>query len=266
MFTYKIYSDIISLYFQKKGGIQVKNIEEICNEAVEWIKDRVNSAGAKGIVLGMSGGVDSAVVAALVKRAFPDNCFCVAMPCYSDPVDEEHAKLVADIVGIEMKTVVLNDAFDAMKKLVDAKETDPKLAIANIKSRLRMVTLYYYAGVNNYLVAGTGNRSELTIGYFTKYGDGGTDILPIVSFVKKEVRALAKYLGIPEIIITKPPTAGLWESQSDEKEMGMTYEELDNYILTGEAREEVKNKVDMMFNRSEHKRLPIPKFVPTEKQ
>jgi NAD+ synthase len=244
----------------------MKNVEKVCNEAVEWIKDRVNSAGAKGVILGMSGGIDSAVVAALVKRAFPNDCFCVTMPCYSNPIDEEHAKLVADAVGIEMKTVVLNDAFDTMKKLVDSKETDPKLAIANIKSRLRMVTLYYYAGVNNYLVAGTGNKSEITIGYFTKYGDGGTDMLPIASFVKKEVRALAEYLEIPEIVITKPPTAGLWENQSDEKEMGMSYEDLDNYILTGEGSEDVKNKVEMMFKRSEHKRVGIPKFVPTEKQ
>lgn len=244
----------------------MKNIEKVCNEAVEWIKDRVESAGAKGIVLGMSGGIDSAVVAALVKRAFPNNCFCVTMPCYSDPKDAEHAKLVADAVGIEMKTVALNDAFDTMKNLIDAKETDPKLAIANIKSRLRMVTLYYYAGVNNYLVAGTGNRSEITIGYFTKYGDGGSDMLPIASFVKKEIRELAKYLEIPEIVITKTPTAGLWEDQSDEKEMGMSYEALDNYILTGEGSEDVKNKVDTMNNRSEHKRVAIPKFIPTEKQ
>lgn len=243
----------------------MKNIEKICNEAVEWIRDIVNNGGAKGVVLGMSGGIDSAVVAALAKRAFPNNCFCVTMPCYSDPIDAEHAKLVADAVGIEMKTVVLNDAFDAMKKVVDAKETDPKLAIANIKSRLRMVTLYYYAGVNNYLVAGTGNRSELTIGYFTKYGDGGTDMLPLANFVKKEVRALAKYLEIPGIVITKTPTAGLWENQSDEKEMGMSYEDLDNYILTGEASVDVKNKVDIMYSRSEHKRAPIPRFVPTEK-
>ena len=244
----------------------MKNIEKICNEAVEWIRGIVNSAGAKGIVLGMSGGIDSAVVAALVKRALPNDCFCVTMPCYSNPIDEEHAKLVADAIGIEMKTVVLDDAFDTMKKLVDAKETDPKLAIANIKSRLRMVTLYYYAGVNNYLVAGTGNRSEITIGYFTKYGDGGSDMLPLASFVKKEVKALAKYLEIPEIVITKPPTAGLWEDQSDEKEMGMSYEDLDNYILTGEAHVDIKNKVDMLHNRSEHKRLPIPKFIPTEKK
>lgn len=266
MFTYKTCNDIINLVFCAGGGIKLKNIEKVCNEAVEWIKARVDGAGAKGIVLGMSGGIDSAVVAALVKRAFPDNCFCVTMPCYSNPIDAEHAKLVADAVGIEMKTVVLNDAFDTMKNLVDAKETDPKLAIANIKSRLRMITLYYYAGVNNYLVAGTGNRSEITIGYFTKYGDGGSDMLPIASFVKKEIRELAEYLEIPEIVITKPPTAGLWEDQSDEKEMGMSYEDLDNYILTGEGSEDVKNKVDTMNSRSEHKRVPIPKFIPTEKQ
>lgn len=244
----------------------MKNIELVCNEAVEWIRDRVKAAGAKGVILGMSGGIDSAVVAALVKRAFPDNCICVAMPCYSDPIDEKHAQLAADAVGIEMKTVVLNDAFDTMKKLVGAKDSDPKLAIANIKSRLRMITLYYYAAANNYLVAGTGNRSELTIGYFTKYGDGGSDMLPIASFVKQEVRELAEYLGVPKEIITKPPTAGLWENQSDETEMGMTYAELDNYILTGKASDAVKNKVDTMYAKSEHKRVPIPKFVPSEKQ
>lgn len=266
MFTCKSYSDIINLVFYTLGGNIMKNIEQVCNEAVEWIRDRVKNAGAKGVVLGMSGGIDSAVVAALVKRAFPDNCLCVTMPCYSDPIDEQHAKLAADSIGIEIKTVVLDKAFDTMKMLVGAKETDPKLAIANIKARLRMVTLYYHAGINNYLVAGTGNRSEMTIGYFTKYGDGGTDMLPIASFVKKEVRALAEYLNIPEIIITKPPTAGLWENQSDEKEMGMTYEELDNYILTGNAREQVKSKVDMMYNRSQHKRASIPIFIPTEKQ
>lgn len=244
----------------------MRDLEKICNEAVEWMRDRVNSAGAKGIILGMSGGIDSAVVGALAKRAFPNNVLCVTMPCYSDPIDEQHAKLVCDALGLEMKTVVLNKPFDDMKALVGAKETDPKLAIANIKARLRMVTLYYFAGLNNYLVAGTGNRCEMTIGYFTKYGDGGSDMLPLAGFVKKEVRELARYLGVPEIVITKPPTAGLWENQSDENEMGMTYDELDHYILTGEGSEEVKNKVNLMYQRSEHKRTPIPRFVPSEKQ
>lgn len=242
------------------------NVDKVIEEAVQWIRDTVNSAGAKGVVFGLSGGIDSAVVAALCKKAFPEDSLGVIMPCYSNPVDEEHAILVAEALDLRTKTVVLDQAFDTMKALVGASENDPRLAIANIKSRLRMITVYYNAGARNYLVAGTGNRCELAIGYFTKYGDGGTDFLPLASFVKKEVVELAYRLGIPEIIITKPPTAGLWENQSDEQEMGMTYAELDDYILTGNGPEHIRNKVEGMYRRSEHKRSPIPKFVPSEKK
>lgn len=242
------------------------NADKVIDEAVMWIKSIVDAAGAKGVVFGLSGGIDSAVVAALCKKAYPTDSLGVIMPCYSNPVDEQHAILIAEAIGLKTKTVVLDQAFDTMKACVGASESDPKLAIANIKSRLRMITVYYNAGVKNYLVAGTGNRSELTIGYFTKYGDGGVDFMPLTSFVKKEVVELAYKLGIPEIVITKPPTAGLWEDQSDEKEMGMTYAELDNYILTGKGSENVKNKVDGMFNRSEHKRVPAPRFIPSEKK
>lgn len=241
------------------------NADKVINEAVDWIRGIVKEAGAKGVIFGLSGGIDSAVVAALCKKAFPETSLGVIMPCYSNPVDEEHAHLVADALQLETKTVVLNDAFDAMKAVLGVQESDPRLAVANIKSRLRMITLYYNAGVKGYLVAGTGNRSELTIGYFTKYGDGGVDIMPLTSFVKKEVVELAQKLGIPKIVITKPPTAGLWENQTDEEEMGMSYTELDNYILTGDAEERVKNKIDSMYRRSEHKRKPAPRFVPTEK-
>lgn len=242
------------------------NADKVISEAVEWIRDTVEKSGAKGVVLGLSGGIDSAVVAALCKKAFPDNTLGVIMPCYSDPTDEAHARLVAEAIGLETKTVVLDQAFDIMKALVGVKDSDSKLAVANIKSRLRMITVYYYAGVRNYLVAGTGNRCELTVGYFTKYGDGGVDMMPLASFVKKEVMELAYKLGIPEVVITKAPTAGLWENQSDEKEMGMTYAELDNYILTGDGPEYVKNKVAEMYKRSAHKRMPVPKFVPSEKK
>ncbi|MHB1393105.1 MAG: NAD(+) synthase [Clostridia bacterium] len=241
------------------------NVDKVINEAVEWVKSTVEEAGAKGVVFGLSGGIDSAVVAALCKKAFPENSFGVILPCYSNPKDEEHALLVADALKLETKTVVLNDAFDAMKDALGVQESDPRLAVANIKSRLRMITLYYNSGVKNYLVAGTGNRSELTIGYFTKYGDGGVDFMPLTSFVKKEVVELAYKLGIPEIVITKAPTAGLWENQTDEQEMGMSYVELDNYILTGSGSEHVKSKVEGMYQRSMHKRGPVPKFVPTEK-
>lgn len=241
------------------------NADKVIEEAVLWIKNTVENAGAKGIVFGLSGGIDSAVVAALCKKAFPEDSLGVIMPCYSNPIDEEHAVLVAEAIGLRTKTVVLDNAFDAMKICVGASESDPKLAIANIKARLRMITVYYNAGIHNYLVAGTGNRSELTIGYFTKYGDGGVDLMPLTSFVKKEVVELARRLDIPEIVVTKPPTAGLWENQSDEQEMGMSYAELDNYILTGVGPEHIKNKVDGMYRRSEHKRVPVPKFVPSEK-
>lgn len=241
------------------------NIDNVISEAVEWLKKTVGDAGAKGIVLGLSGGIDSAVVAALCKRAFPDSTLGIIMPCYSNPQDVEHAELVQKALKLETKTVVLDDAFDNMKRLVGAKESDPKLAIANMKPRLRMITLYYFAGVHNYIVAGTGNRSEFTVGYSTKYGDGGVDIQPIASFVKSEVRELAAHLDIPEIIITKPPTAGLWENQTDEHEMGMTYEELDNYILTGNAKDHIKEKVDRMYERSEHKRRTPLIFVPSQK-
>ncbi|MGE5629692.1 MAG: NAD(+) synthase [Caulobacteraceae bacterium] len=244
----------------------MSKIDKTINEAVDWIRNTVNEAGAKGVVLGLSGGIDSAVVAALSKKAFPDSTLGILMPCHSNPVDSEHAMLVAEALKLDTKTIVLDDAFDNMKKVLGVKESDPKLAVANIKPRLRMVTLYYFAGVHNYLVAGTGNRSELTIGYFTKYGDSGVDMLPIASFVKSEVRELAANLNIPEIIITKAPTAGLWENQTDENEMGMSYKELDNYILTGNASNEIKEKVDGMNARSEHKRMVALKFVPSDKE
>ncbi len=241
------------------------DVDKVISEAVQWIKDTVQGAGAKGVVFGLSGGIDSAVVAALCKKAFPSDSLGVIMPCYSNPTDEEHAILVAEALGLETKTVVLDQAFDTMKTLVGVQESDPRLAVANIKARLRMITVYYNAGIRNYLVAGTGNRCELAIGYFTKYGDGGVDFMPLASFVKEEVVELAYRLGIPEIVITKPPTAGLWENQSDEKEMGMSYSALDEYILTGKGPENIKDKIDGMHKRSAHKRMPIPKFVPTEK-
>jgi len=247
------------------GGIFMLNVDKVISEVVEWIKSIVEDAGAKGVVFGLSGGIDSAVVAALCKKAYPDNSLGIIMPCYSNPIDKEHALMVAEAIGLETKTVVLDQTFDTMKSALGVQESDPRLAVANIKARLRMVTVYYNAGLNNYLVAGTGNRSELAIGYFTKYGDGGVDFMPLASFVKYQVVELAYKLNIPEIVITKPPTAGLWENQNDEKEMGMSYKELDNYLLTGNAEEHIKNKIEAMNRRSAHKRVTAPKFILEEK-
>lgn len=235
----------------------MENIERVCDNLVNWLRDKVQEAGCKGLVVGLSGGIDSAVVAALAKRAFPENSLGVIMPCHSNSQDEEHARLVAETIGLKTVKVDLSKTFDS---LIDELKDDGAnlLAVSNIKPRLRMTTLYYFAQKNKYLVAGTGNKSELTIGYFTKYGDSGVDLLPISDFVKFEVKELAKFLGIPEIIINKPPSAGLWENQTDENEMGFSYKELDSFILTGEADQKVKEKIIRMNKLSEHKRrMPL---------
>jgi len=235
-------------------------VRELCDALVTWLRDNVYKAGARGAVFGLSGGIDSAVVGVLCKKAFGENCLGIIMPCYSNPKDEEDAVRVAEGFGIPYKKIVLDSVFDTLTAILD--KTDNKTALSNIKPRLRMITLYYYAAINNFLVVGTGNKSELTVGYFTKHGDGGVDLLPLGNLVKRQVRELARYLEIPEDIIEKPPTAGLWEGQTDESEMGITYSQLDEYILTGEAPEEVKEKIMKMHLKSEHKRrLPVmPNF------
>lgn len=235
----------------------MENIQNIANDIIKWLQDRVEEAGCKGLVFGLSGGIDSAVVAALAKRAFPNDSLGIIMPCHSQIIDEEHGRLVADALDLTVSRVDLSKTFDTLLDVVEDNKSH-QLAVSNIKPRLRMTTLYYFAQNNKYLVAGTGNKSEFTLGYFTKHGDSGVDILPIVDFVKDEVRELARYLNIPDIIITKPPSAGLWEGQTDEEEMGMSYKDLDNYIKTGEAPDDVKEKIQRLNRISAHKRrMPL---------
>ncbi len=181
------------------------------------------------------------------------------MPCHSDPIDEEHGMLVAKKLNLEVAKVDLSDSFDVLLNSMKV-ENKNKMAISNLKPRLRMTTLYYFAQNNNYLVVGSSNKSELTVGYFTKHGDSGVDLLPLASFVKSEIRELAKALGVPNIIIEKPPTAGLWENQTDEKEMGFSYDALDKYIETGEGPKEIVDKIKRMNDISEHKRVYPPIF------
>lgn len=240
----------------------MKNVELVAAEFVQWIKDTVTNAGGKGVVLGISGGVDSAVVAAACKRAFPENTLGIIMPCHSNPQDEKDGMLLIESLKINYKKVVLDNVFDTFLDVLGSTGDEPKLAVANIKPRLRMTTLYYHAALNNYLVAGTGNKSEVTVGYFTKYGDSGVDMLPLASFVKHDVWKLARYFNVPKEIVEKAPSAGLWENQTDEKEMGITYRELDTYILTGEAEERVKSIVDDLNRKSQHKREYAKIFVP----
>lgn len=236
-------------------------MERLCSDIVNWLKEKVTEANAKGLVFGVSGGIDSAVVAALAKRAFPDDSLGIIMPCHSNPIDEEHGLLVANSLGIKVKKVDLTKTYDQLVESLNFQDAN-KMALANIKPRLRMTTLYFYAQNYNYLVAGSGNKSEITVGYFTKYGDSGVDLLPIASLTKTEVRKLAEYLNIPRVIIEKPPTAGLWENQTDEEEMGFSYDILDNYIKNKTGPKDIVEKIEAMYNRSEHKRKFPPIFVP----
>jgi len=235
------------------------NVEELAEKLVLWIRDEVLAAGCKGVVVGISGGLDSSVLAVLCHRASPQSMLGVLMPCYSSQQDKEHALAVSSKFSIPTKVVVLDSVFNALLKGLPDNKEDPsitRLAEGNIKARLRMLTLYYFANRFKYIVAGASNRIELALGYFTKYGDGGADILPLGSLVKGQVRELAHFLGIPQEIIDKPPSAGLWPGQTDEGELGLSYEELDRYFTTGEASSQLRQRIESMIATSEHKRLP----------
>jgi len=209
---------------------------------VKWLKAKVKDAKKNGIIVGLSGGVDSAVVSVLCRKAGgAKNILCLILPCQSQKTDITDAKKIAKKFGLKTKIIDLTKIYENLIGILPAAN---KLTQANLKPRLRMLTLYYFANKLNYIVAGTGNKSELTIGYFTKYGDGGVDILPIGDLYKSEVRTLAKYLKVPEEIITKPPTAGLWTGQTDEGEIGMTYDELEYRLKNKKQTQKLKNLTD----------------------
>ncbi|MDI6752513.1 MAG: NAD+ synthase [bacterium] len=240
---------------------------ELLDEISRWIKKEVESAGCAGAVVGISGGIDSAVVAYLAKKALGDSVLGLIMPCYSGEEDIYYANLVIKSLGIRCEKIDLIPAYD---KLIGTLPKGDRLAYANLKPRLRMLTLYYFANSLNYLVAGTGNKSEIMVGYFTKYGDGGVDILPIGGLLKREVKKLAKELDIPKEIIKRPPGAGLWPGQTDEGEMGITYDELDSAISALEEkrvegiRPEILSRVENLIKSSCHKRKLPKTFVVTE--
>ena len=241
-----------------------------------WLREQVHAAGVRGIVVGLSGGVDSAVVARVAQMAMSDGLMTVIMPAHSDPQDADDARLVAGAFSLPVMTVDLSRPVDSMLlQMQQALGTWPpggapgddkvsRLALANLKPRLRMATLYYVANRLNYLVAGTGNRSEIAIGYYTKYGDGGVDLLPLGALVKSEVRQLAHDLGVPAKIIDKAPSAGLWLGQTDEGEMGFTYAELEEYLRKGpdSLTPATVMKIERLVRVSEHKRHLPPVFEP----
>ena len=205
----------------------------------DFINTYVQNSGCKGAVIGLSGGVDSAATAILCKDALgKNNVNCLYLPDETTPaLDNKHCSLFVKKFGLSCEK---KDITKIVKEISASSIIKPdKFALANVKARIRMVLLFEYANMTKSLVCGTSNKSEILIGYFTKYGDGGVDIFPIGDLFKTQVWELAKFLKIPKEMINKPPTAGLWKDQSDEKELGINYNQLDK-VLAG-----LERKVDL---------------------
>ena len=252
----------------------------LAEQLSHWLRQQVLAAGANGLVVGLSGGLDSAVVARLCQLATPGEVLAVILPCQSDPQDAQDARLIARHFDLPMTQIDLDRSYDVLVEGIKTgthglpepgsgappEDVRARRPFANVKARLRMMTLYYLANTMNYLVAGTGNRCELEIGYYTKYGDGGVDVLPLGRLLKSEVAKLARELDIPEPIIEKPASAGLWIGQTDEAELGFTYDHLEAYVTQGPeaVSPALALRIERMMRSSGHKRQLPPMPPATE--
>lgn len=238
------------------------NYQEEIEKRVEFIRGILKESGATGIIFGNSGGKDSALVGILCKLACEDTV-AVMMPCESTRnygEDLEDGKALAEAFGITNRIVDLTASKRAIIAASEGVSELSSTAISNIAPRLRMTTLYLIGQSENRLVAGTGNASESYMGYFTKWGDGAYDFNPVSDLTATEIYPLLKYLKAPENIVNKAPSAGLFEGQTDEAEMGVSYKAIDKYIKTGEGSEEDIEIIQKYHNRTEHKRKAALNF------
>ncbi len=251
------------------------NYEKVIEKITSFIKKRLKEANAKGVIIGISGGVDSAVAAFLAVKALgKEKVFSLILPYYENE-ETKDAIWICNILGTEYKIIPIKNIIDKLEKILGFNSN--KIAKGNLMVRTRMMILYYYANIKNYLVIGTSNRSEYLVGYFTKWGDGASDIAPLLNLYKTEIWELAKKIGVPEKIIQKKPSAGLWENQTDEDELKINYFLLDKILHYMFDLKIESNKISEKLNisleqveyvkdlvkRSEHKRkLPsFPKFI-----
>lgn len=245
----------------------INNISQEVKKIIDWIKEYVRASGTKGVVVGNSGGKDSATVIALVTKAIgKENVITIGMPCLSNSNDLEDAKLVAKIFDVPILEIDLTSTYNELESKINKKLVASNLSNEiskegkiNIKPRLRMTTLYGIAQTLGYLVVGTGNKCEAFVGYTTKWGDSASDFNPIANFTVDEVLQIGKYLGVPDKIITKAPNDGLG-GKTDEEKMGVTYKQIAEYIETGKTDLEVVEKIEKLHKNSEHKRNSIPTY------
>ena len=248
--------------------LEENKLKKEMNNAILWIKDYVEKSHASGVVLGLSGGKDSAVVLAMAVKALgSDKIIAVSMPCHSISADYEDAKAVAEKFDVKFITVDLTRSYNEFESSVNSVIEEVGVselsleAKVNVKPRLRMLTLYSIAQSMGCLVIGTGNLCEAMVGYTTKWGDSASDFNPLANFTVSEVFKMGEFLDVPQQILKRAPSDGLG-GQTDEEKMGIKYSQIEEMIETGNTDEVAKEEILKRFNASKHKRslVPIYKF------
>ena len=240
---------------------------KIKNKISKFLVDEINQRNSNGVIFGLSGGIDSSVIAYLCAQTIKEKSIALIMPDskVSPKQDTEDALKIVDTLRLEYKLIDINPMHSSYSQYLEPND----LALGNLRARIRANILYYYANSKNYLVLGSSDRSEFLIGYFTKFGDGSADLLPIVSLYKSQVRKFAEHLGVPNNIISKKSSPNLWKGHDAEEELGATYDEIDSILycvvdksksveettgITGIDNKTV-DKIYQLYKKSEHKRI-----------